>query len=187
MWFKYHTAKFCDEESRLGKTIGTEIHNAIEQYINTGAAKIESEHPEEVTNALNSFILFRKENPLIKLTLSEVALTSENHKYNGTIDAPNPPILCDWKSGKCKDKNKPPIYNEFKTQCAAYVMIWNENNPSDWINTAYIVVLAKDKVSYNIHTMDWNEINNQFDEVFLSALKIKNYEIRQKQLAKEKK
>ncbi len=187
MWFKFNTAKFCNEESKKGREAGTDIHDAIEQFINTGEAKVESQHVEEVTNGLNSFMLFRKEHPEIEVHTSEVALTSEVHGYNGTIDAPEPPILCDWKGGTCKEKDKPTIYDEAKSQVAAYVHLWNENNPDRLIDTAHIVALAKDKVAYNIYTMDKQEINEWFHEVFLSALKIKNHEIKQKQLAKEKK
>jgi len=181
MWFKNNTAKFCNEESKRGRESGTDIHAAIEQFIKTGEAKVESIHAEEVTNGLNSFMLFKKEHPEIEVHTSEVALTSELFGYNGTIDAPEPPILVDWKGGNCKDKDKPRIYDEAKAQVAAYVHLWNENNPSNQIQTAHIVALAKDKVAYNLYTMDATEINEQFNEVFLSALKIKNYETKQKE------
>ena len=187
LWFKYNTQKFCDEESKRGRESGTDIHDAIEQFINTGEAKVESQYVEEVTNGLNSFMLFRKENPEIEVHTSEVALTSEKYQYNGTIDAPEPPILCDWKGGTCKDKDKPRIYDEAKSQVSAYVHLWNENNPDKLISKAYIVALAKDKVAYNIYPMDKAEIDEWFNEVFLSALKIKNYETKQKQLEKENK
>ena len=184
-WFKYNTRKFCDKESNRGKTTGTQIHDAIEQFIKTGEAKVESEYVEEVTNGLNSFMLFKKEHPEIEVHTSEVALTSEKYKYNGTIDAPEPPILCDWKGGNCKNKDKPVIYDEAKSQVAAYVHLWNENNPSTLIKTAYIVALAKDKVAYNIYTMQKEEIDEWFNEVFLPALRICNYQNEQKRKQKE--
>lgn len=179
MWFKFNTAKFCNEESKRGREAGTDIHKAIEQYILTGEASISTEYNEEVMNGLNSFILFRKENPELKLTLSEVPLTSEKYGYNGTIDAPSPPRLFDWKGGNCKDKEKPPIYDEMKYQVASYVRLWNENNirtPDKFINEAYIVVLAKDKVAYNLYKMDEQEIEDCFTQAFLPALKIYNYQ-----------
>ena len=187
MWFKYNDGKWCDAESKRGREGGTDIHNAIEQFINTGEAKVESEYPEEVTRGLNSFMLFKKEHPEIEVHTSEVALTSEFYKYNGIIDAPEPPILVDWKSGNCKNDDKPKIYDEAKAQVAAYVKLWNENNIGNEIHTAHIVALAKDAVAYNLYTMEEDEINEWFNEVFLSALKIKNHEIKQKQIAKEKK
>jgi len=179
-WFKFNTAKFCNEESNKGKLVGTQIHDAIEQYILNGSASVESEYAEEVNNALQSFILFKKENPEIELSMSEIRLTSEEYKYNGTIDAPNPPYLVDWKSGKAKDDPSPKIYDEYKYQVSAYVYLWNECNPDNLINQAHIVSLAKDKVGYGLYTMEEEEIKESFNEVFLSCLKILNYQEKEK-------
>ncbi len=180
MWFKFNTIEFITKESSKGKLIGTQIHEAIESYITTGTAKIETEYDVEVTNALKSFMLFRAENPSINLMLSESPLTSLQYGFNGTIDAPCPPNLCDWKSGKKGDKDKPPIYDEYKFQVAAYVHLWNENNPDNQIVTAYIVAIAKDAISYNMYKMDKVEIDECFNEVFLPALKILTYQKRKK-------
>ncbi len=179
-WFKVNTLEFISQASSKGKAIGTATHEAIERYILTGEAKIETEWPDEVTNALKSFILFRKENPELKLTLSEHPLTSLIYKYNGTLDAPCPPILYDWKTSEKKDKDKPPIYDEAKTQCSAYINLWNENNPDNPINTAYIVAIAKDTVAYNMYKMEATEAAERFVEIFLSTLKIINYQNRGK-------
>ena len=175
-WFKYNTSKFCDAESNRGKLVGKQIHVAIQSYIETKSAKIDSEYAAEVENALNSFMLFRKENPSIKLSMAEVPLTSEKYKFNGTIDAPEPPILCDWKGGTAKEKTEPPIYDEYLYQVAAYVKLWNEKNSDKLIDTAYIVALAKDKVAYNLRKMEMDEIDSCFNEVFLPALQILNYQ-----------
>lgn len=171
-WFKYNTLEFCNAESTKGKQVGSEIHDAIEQYINTGEAKIESEYAEEVNTALQSFMLFRKDYPDIDLKLSEVSLTSVDHCFNGTIDAPCPPILIDWKSGTTKKNKKPAIYNEAKTQASAYVKLWNEHNPNNLINKVMIVAIAKDKVAYNCYEMEGEEIEIEFNEMFLPSLKI---------------
>ena len=184
MWFKYNTAKFCDEESRKGKDAGTDTHTAIQQYIETGTAKVESQYADEVTGALQSFILFRKENPEILLSLSEVPLTHADYGYNGTIDAPHPPMLGDWKTANAKDKDKPEIYDEAKAQVSAYVHLWNWNHPDDLIDQAYIVALAKDKVAYNLYKMDQKEIDEYFHEIFLPALKIFNFQKQTKERQK---
>ena len=176
MWFKFNTAKFCNEESAKGKLVGTQIHDAIEQYILTGTANVDSEYADEVTNALNSFIQFRKDFPDIELKLSEVALTSMTYGFNGTIDAPNPPVLIDWKTGNAKDDDTPKIYDEHKYQVAAYVCLWNENNPDAPINQAQIVCFAKDKVAYSRYVMEMDEINDCFNKVFLPCLSIFNYQ-----------
>ena len=185
-WFKNNTAQFCNEESRKGREAGTDTHDAIQQYIQTGVAKVESKYADEVTNALQSFILFRKENPDIILSLSEVALTHNIYKYNGTIDAPHPPILCDWKTGNAKDKDAPEIYDEAKAQVSAYVHLWNQNNLDEFIHRAYIVSLAKDKIGYNLYKMDEEEIEGWFYDVFVPSLRIYNFQKQYKQMMKER-
>lgn len=174
MWFKMNTLEYINDKSSKGKAIGTEIHKAIEQFINTGKTDFETVYADEVGTALKSFVLFRQEHPEFELKLSEIALTSEKHKFNGTIDCPCPPVLIDWKTGEAKDKEKPPIYDEYKYQVAAYVYLWNENNEQK-IETAFIVPFAKDKIAYNLYEMSKMEIDDCFREVFLPALRILYY------------
>jgi len=182
-WFKYNTAKFCDEESEKGKLIGIQIHEGIHSLIQTGEIKVATSYIEEVTNALKSFVEFRKVHPEIKLKNSEIQMTSEVYKYNGTLDciAENDAlIIMDWKTGKAKKKDKPDIYDEYKYQVAAYVYAYNEINKTN-INQAIILSLAKDKVAYNDHLMNEKEIKECFEEAFLPTLKIWNYQNRKEQ------
>jgi len=175
IWFKQNTAEFCDNKSKLGKKVGTEIHDAIELFINEGTTDFETDHPEQVGTALKSFAKFREERPEIELTLTEMALTSEKHKFNGTIDCIGDKALIDWKTGEAKKEDKPKIYDEYKYQVAAYVYLWNEVH-KDNIEKAYIVAIAKDKVGYNVYEMDKQEIDDCFIYAFLPALKICNYQ-----------
>lgn len=177
-WFKFNTLRFINAATTKGKLIGTHTHEAIEHYINTGTAKIETEYPDEVTNALKSFMLFRREHPEFNIKLSETKLVHELHKYNGTIDAPAPPDLLDWKTSECKKEEKPPIYDEWKYQVSAYVHLWNYNNPNELIDKAHIVAIAKDKVSYSLYTMQKEEIEECFNNVFLSCLRIQQHQRR---------
>lgn len=177
-WFKYNTIKFINDATTKGKLIGTQTHEAIENYINTGTAKIETEYAEEVTFALKSFMLFRKEHPEFNIKLSEKKLVHELYKYNGTIDAPAPPDLLDWKTSECKKEDIPPIYDEWKYQVSAYVHLWNYNNGNNLIDKAHIVSIAKDKVAYNLYTMNEEEINGHFNYVFLSCLRILQHQRR---------
>lgn len=177
-WFKFNTIKFITAATAKGKLIGTQTHEAIENYINTGIARIETEYPDEVSFALKSFMKFRTENPQLEIKTSEIALVSELYKFNGTIDAPQPPNLFDWKTGEAKKNEVPTIYDEWKYQASAYVHLWNENNPSSPINKVYIVAIAKDKVAYLICEMDEQEIKDCFNEVFLPCLKITKYQRR---------
>jgi len=175
IWFKRNTAEFCDKRSKMGREIGKETHTAIEQFILTGKTEFKTIYPEEVGTALGSFALFRKEHPEVNLVAAETPLTSEKHKFNGTIDCPCPPILVDWKTGEKKDKDKPPIYDEYKYQVAAYVSLWNENNAKK-IDKAYIVAIAKDTVAYNLYEMGMQEIADCFNNAFLPTLKIVTYQ-----------
>ncbi len=177
MWFKYNSIEFINEKSSRGKKIGTEIHDAIEQYILTGKTEFETEYHDEVSTALQSFALFRRNRPDIELDLSEMALTSEKYKFNGTIDCVGNGIIIDWKTGEAKNKDCPTIYDEYKYQVAAYVYLFNEAHKAK-VKEAIIVSIAKDKVAYNIYIMDEEEIKECFNEVFLSALRILNYQKR---------
>lgn len=177
-WFKNNTLDFISRESAKGKLIGTQIHEAIQSHIEDNELKVETEYADEVTNALKSFMLFKREHPEIILRRSEVMLTSEFYKYNGTMDAlgeiDGQQIIFDWKSGTAKEKEKPDIYDEYIYQVSAYVHAYNEMFKTD-INRAFILALAKDKVAYNFREINVFEINGSFSEVFLSALNIWYY------------
>lgn len=177
-WFKYNTPQFIKAESEKGKLIGTQIHTVIQQHIDQVEAKIETEYPNEVTIALKSFMLFKKERPEIKLVKAEITLTSEKYLFNGQTDclAEKEKVewVADWKSQNIKDKEKPVIYDEAKIQTAAYCHLINEcQNKS--IGNAIIVALAKDKIAYETYEMGKKEIDGWFNEVFLPLLKIYYY------------
>ncbi|MCB1711990.1 MAG: hypothetical protein KDH96_05825 [Candidatus Riesia sp.] len=174
LWFKNNTAKFCNEASGKGKRIGTQIHDAIQSYIETGKAAVDTEYHEEVSNALQSFMLFCKHHPDIKMQRAEVALTSEKYGYNGTVDCNAVNILLDWKTGNAKDADAPKVYSEWRYQVAAYYKLWNEIMDNK-VNKALIVAVAKDKVAYSIEELFSNQLEEMFEEVFLPALKIANY------------
>ena len=176
-WFKRTSYKEILEESNRGKKIGGEIHKVIQDFIENGTAKIETEDALEVSNALKSFMLFKKENPEIILKRSEIEKTSASYFFNGTIDAlaevNGKTILLDWKSGKKGTKDKPPIYDSYKTQCSAYCHLMG-------LDRAIIVSVAKDDVIYDKYVMEAEEIKGEFEEVFLPLLKVWNYKNRNK-------
>jgi CRISPR/Cas system-associated exonuclease Cas4 (RecB family) len=182
-WMMKNTAQFCQQEMKKGKEVGTDIHNAIEHYILTNELKVETAYPEEVTNALNSFVLFKKEHPAIALNTSEMAMTSEIYKFNGTMDIVGTiegrPLIGDWKNSTAKDREKPEIYSEYLTQLAAYRMLYAETH-KELIDEGFIAVFAKDKVAYNYRHIQKQELEDHFNEVFLPALKITNFKRRKK-------
>lgn len=176
-WFKFNTPQFIKDKSDKGKLIGSQIHEAIHTYIETGKTKIETEYPDEVTFALKSFMLFRNEHPEIALKNAEMALTSEKYHYNGTLDCEaernSVPILLDWKTGEAKEKDKPAIYDEYKYQVSAYDNLFEEIKQIKPM-ADIIIALAKDKVTYNLYEMTRQETEEYFNEIFLSALRILN-------------
>lgn len=181
-WFKWNTAKFCNEESRKGKEIGLQIHEAIQSHIELKEVKVETQYGNEVMNALKGFMLFKREHPEIILKRAEIPLTSEQHKFNGTLDCignlKGELVLCDWKSGKVRKENdKPDIYEEHLYQTSAYVMAYNEQEKAE-IRLAYILCVAKNEVAYNLLPLPREMIHSCFYEVFLPALKIYNFQKR---------
>ncbi len=180
-WFKYNTIQTINKESEEGKLIGTQIHEAIQQHIDKEEVKVETVYAEQIMNALNAFMQFKKENKGIKLQKAEMALTSEKYGYNGTLDCigkiGKELVLLDWKTGKAKDKDKPDIYDEYRYQVAAYFYAFNETQEGQ-VTKAYILALAKDKVAYNFEELPVAKIKEMFEEVFLPALKIYNYQRR---------
>jgi len=187
LWFKHHTAAFCDKKSNRGKECGTQIHEAIQSHIETNEVKIETQYAEEVSNALKSFILFKKEHPEITLEKSEMELTSEIYKYNGTLDVKGKildiPAIGDWKTSEKKDKEKPQVYDEYIYQTAAYIKAYNEINKTE-IDKGFIVILAKDAISYNLVLLDKDIIESSFNNAFLPALSILNEQKRTKEFIK---
>ena len=180
MWFKQNTPQEIAALSKKALAIGSDTHEAIDTYIKTGEIKVDTEYPDQVTNALKSFVLFKTEHPEFVLTLSETPLTSVKYQFNGTIDCPCPPALFDWKSTEKKDKKELPIWDEWYYQTAVYACLWNEINPTQKITTGYVIALAKDCVEYRLVSMTLEEMEAHFENVFLPALKIKQYTRRKK-------
>jgi hypothetical protein len=170
-WYMRNSHEFCQNAMKKGKTIGTDTHNAIQAFIETGEMKVDTAWADEVTFALKSFVAFKKDYPDINFKLSEIALTSQ-HGFNGTIDAPEPPILYDWKTCEKKTDKEISIWDDWKYQTSAYVYLWNEHNPDNIISQVRIVAIAKNTVAYKMAEFGKQEIDECFNEVFLPALKI---------------
>jgi hypothetical protein len=187
MWFKVNTIKFCNDESKKGKLIGKQIHEVIEEYIRTGEASIESEYATEVSNALNSFMMFCGDHKDVKLEVAELSLTSDMYGYNGTIDVVSDGLIVDWKSANCKELTEPKIWDEWLYQVAAYVYLYNCNNSDTTVERAMIVAIAKDKIAYNKYVMEKDEIEECFEHVFWPALRIRKYQKRKKDAKKKSK
>ena len=188
-WFKRTPYNEILEASKKGKEIGSQMHETIQLFIETGEAKIDTSYPEEITTALQSFMLFRKEHPEFELSRAEIEMSCDKYGINGTTDCiakRNGKLwIVDWKSAKNGKNGFPEIYSEAKTQASAYCKMFNEIKNEN-IENALIVAIAKDVISYNIYEMDKEEIEGQFNNVFLPLLKIYNYKKEQKEKEKEK-
>jgi CRISPR/Cas system-associated exonuclease Cas4 (RecB family) len=175
MWMKFNTAKFCDAESKRGKEVGLLLHEAFQKHIELQEVKVKTAYPDEVTNALQSFMLFKKEHPEIKLEKSEIQMVSDTYKLNGTLDClgkiGDELVIMDWKNSKVGKKDSPVIYPEYLWQTAGYSMMY-EDIFKIQVNSAYVVVLAKDAVSYSIQKIDRNEIVSHFENVVLPCVQI---------------
>jgi len=177
-WFKVNTPQFIEAASKKGKEIGTQTHQAIQDFIEGKDVKVETDYAVEVSFALKSFQLFRKEHPEITLQNAECMLTHEEYKYNGTLDVVakigDISVIGDWKSQEAKLNDKPKVYDEYKAQLAAYIKAYNYVNKTN-IDKGFIVVLAKDKVAFEFYLMETAEVEAEFNEIFLPALRISNY------------
>lgn len=174
-WFKVNTAKFCDEESARGKEIGILLHEAFQAHIELQEVRIETKYPDEVTNALKGFMLFKKENPKIKLKKAEIQMVSDTYEINGTLDCLGEEngklVMIDWKNSKAGIKEKPVVYPEYLWQVSGYSMMY-EDIFKIKINTAYAVVLAKDVVAYSLQKIERKEIEEHFNNIILPCIKI---------------
>jgi hypothetical protein len=176
-WFKRTPYNEIIEASKRGREIGSQMHDTIQLFIETGEAKIDTEYPDEITTALQSFMLFKKEHPEFELQRSEIAMACDKYGVNGTTDCiakhDGQLWIADWKSAQCKDNDKPGIYDEAKIQVAAYTYMFNDLENQN-IKDAIIVAIAKDKVAYNHYIMDEEEIDYYFEGVFLPLVKVWN-------------
>jgi len=174
-WFKFNTAKFCDEESKRGREIGTILHDAFQKHIELQDVKIETIYPEEVTNALKSFMLFKTEHPEIKLKKAEIQMTSETYKVNGTLDCLGEEngqlVIVDWKNSKVGKHEKPIVYPEYLWQTAGYSMMY-EDIFKVKVESALAVVFAKDTISYSMQKISKVEIVDHFENIILPCIKI---------------
>ncbi len=173
-WFKRTNYADIIRESNRGKEIGTDMHNAIQSYIETGSMTVDTSYPDEITTALKSFALFKKDHPELVLKVSEKPLTSLKYSYNGTVDCLTDDMVLDWKCYKSGEEDKPKIYDEAKIQTSAYCHLVNEMEGTNF-QKVMIVAISKDKVSYNTYTMEKEEIDGYFKNIFLPLLGIYNF------------
>lgn len=173
-WFKRTPYNQILEESKKAKQIGEDLHKAICEHITLNEVKVETQYPDEIMNTLKSFMLFKSEHPEFKLKRSEIQMVDELHKINGTLDAISDDIVFDWKSAKCRNDIKPPIYPEALWQVSCYTVMYNEIFKTN-IQKAIVVALAKDKIAYNYQEIGEKEIRDNFINIILPLRTIWQY------------
>jgi RecB family exonuclease len=183
-WFKIHTAEECDLISKKAKEIGDDVHALIEKFVKGEKATIQTTHAAEVKNAIESFKLFRKENPEFQLDWAELQISDDTLQLNGTIDcvggdANDDLVILDWKTGECKEKEKPQIYFEYLLQVAAYVKLYEKHREREaadivptlryqtiydkHVRSAYVLVLAKDKIAYALRGIEFEYLDSLWE------------------------
>ena len=181
-WWKNTSPSEIRERETTGKEAGTDGHKLIADWINGVGTSVETAYQEEVQNARDSLLLCLKEHP-ITLKSAEIQFDYEKYKYSGMIDSVgtyglNLSII-DWKLKYAKDKEVPPIYDEFEYQIAMYFQAYRDIFNSE-IKQGISVVLAKDKVAYNLKIISAKVLNEHFKNYCLPLLKMWNYKNRRK-------
>ena len=175
-WKKTSPAEIREKETK-GKEAGTDGHKLIEGWTSETGTQIETLYPEQVQNARDSLLLCMQEHPIV-LKSAEIQFDYDKFCYSGMIDRDgnygDDIAIFDWKLKFAKKKPKPPIYIEFEYQLAMYFQayrdIFNKN-----LKYAVSVVLAKDKVAYNLKVLDAKILNEHFKGYCLPLLKAWTY------------
>lgn len=181
-WFKHHTPQECDEISSTAKQVGTQIHAVIEAFVLNKPCEFSVYNIKSVASAIESFKKFSRE--VVKdFSVSEMKLKSDKYQLNGTIDCikyskeyilgeeKELATIIDWKTGECKEKEKPPIYEQYLLQVSAYAQLFEENFPEKKVIGAHVVSLAKDKAGvYNHIHLTGNDLRDIFFDCFYPLL-----------------
>ena len=177
-WFLNNSPQYCREKSKAGKQAGTDTHALIEKSIRGEAMTLDTEYPEEVTNAVKSFLKFKEENPQYKLKQAEITLNVDKFGYSGKLDCEasegDDDVIFDWKTGHQNSKGKLVIYPEMVYQTCMYV-IGYELQFRKKIKRAIVTLFDKENVDYILRVVERDEVQAAFDNVCVPCIRIFNY------------
>lgn len=163
---KAHTKK-----SDTGKSVGTEVHTAIEVLLNGGIA---SSGPEAY-KAIETFRLWFNQNKP-KVLATERIVYSKELDYAGTYDAlleiDGKVILADVKTTNASRTAPLGIYPEMFLQLAAYARAHHEENPLEQISDVMVIRVGKDGI---LNTLRASELGLKLDELqdtFVSLVRV---------------
>lgn len=170
MWWAWKIGKegkSLQDERNKAADAGTLAHACAEAII-TGQPKpeIPEEHRPAVEGAVRAFEAWRDQSRIV-LSVSEVPLVSEAHRYGGCIDAvgslDGEAALVDFKSAK-------ELYGDHVAQVAAYAKLWEENHPDMPLRAWHVLRWSPDG-GFNHHQLSAAQIDSGW-RVFLAALTI---------------
>ena len=142
--------KTLEEARTPAMTSGTMAHDLVEAHINGWEPPILRGKKEVIDHAKAAFEMYLKwaDQTKIKIEHTEISLVSDKHRFGGMSDAiglvGNNMVLVDWKTSNS-------IYADYLLQCAAYVMLWEENYPDHPITGGvYIARFAKEHPDFTV-------------------------------------
>lgn len=127
---------------------GTACHALIDAHLkNQPAPAIE---PEFADKAAKGFAAFKEwyGQTMVTIDVTETPMVSEVNRFGGTPDAigriNGKRVLLDWKAANA-------IYADYLCQCAAYVLLWEEHNPDDPIQSVHLLRVGKEFGDFHHH------------------------------------
>jgi hypothetical protein len=161
---------YRDTRNKAAST-GTYVHEAVEASIKGLPYDIDSipfspDEREAVTNGIEGFNEWR-DMVRFELIESELELTSAIHLYGGTLDivgrSKDKWAVADLKTGKSHEKH---LY-----QGAAYMNLWNENNPDKKVDRLFLLMVDKQTGGFKWHYHSAQEMRDAL-KVFLGLRSI---------------
>lgn len=131
---------------------GTLAHHMVEEFLKgSPGPDLTLVNTETASLAKQSFANFKMwwSQTKIEIIHQETPLVSEKYQFGGTPDAVGRQgkklVLLDWKTSKA-------VYVDYLIQIAAYVEMWNENNPKEKITGgAHLCRFSKDTGDFSHH------------------------------------
>lgn len=156
-----------NQVSERACTAGTIAHETVERWIKAPSSEIRSRILESATGfqiaarekvqvsiaaaAASSLRAFGEWTKQTRFTLeeTETPLVSRRHLFGGCLDCiarlgDSDKVLFDWKTSN-------DVYAEYACQIAAYKLLWNENFPTDQIESAHLMRFDKTNGNFTHH------------------------------------
>lgn len=149
-------------------TIGTQVHDWVEQFIKAKSKKDYPEEPKDpaVYNGVSAFLKWVDEYN-VKFITSEKIVYSKKYNYAGIMDAE---AIIKKKLSVIDFKTSKAIYPEFRFQVAAYQAASEEESGKEYPGDKWLIRFGKEDGQFEPH--NFNEQAEDF-QAFLGALKLR--------------